>query len=198
MTSLRALAILALGALAACSSEEPRERYVRAGAIPQALSSYCTASLTKSVELMQYTPTGWSWTPETNVRLHRGEKVLLSPVSDKFFAAYVFDESGTLWKVLAPSSVDLLPWLDFITECPIEPVAEDRKTSVLLTDATFHEHADLTGASCKLARGTELTNPRLQGSDGTTATFTAREIEATCGFSLGHSRNAALAPLIKR
>jgi hypothetical protein len=189
---------LAAACLTACSSPEPRNVTMRAGAIPAALSAYCTATTTKSVKLMHYDAGGWSWSPESSPTLERGSKVLLEPVTEKFFAAYVFDEKGTVWKVLAPSSVDLLPWLDFTTECPIEPVPADRATSVLLTDASFHENQDLTGASCKLSTGTELTNPLVQGSDGTTVTFTARELETNCGLSPAHSRNVAVARLIKR
>jgi hypothetical protein len=190
--------MLAAASLVACSSPEPRKAAVKAGAIPDALSAYCTATMTKSVELMHYSAGGWAWSPETSVTLLRGGKVLLEPVTDKFFAAYVFDERGTVWKVLAPSSVDLLPWLDFTTECPIEPVRAEQQAYVLLTNASFHETAELTGASCKLPAGTELTDAATRGSDGTTVTFSAREIEASCGLSVAHSRNLAFARLIKR
>lgn len=163
-----------------------------ATSVPGALSGYCTATLLQRHELMVRDASGWSW--PSQVTIEAGSKVLLA--SETPLAAYAFDGDGEVWKVLPANGKGLVADVEVSADCTLPPLASDGEQYTLLRDATFHD--DVSGASCRLKAGMQLTEPRIAGGDQSTVRLTAPELETSCHIAQGSTSDAAFAKLIAR
>lgn len=172
------LALLSFAVLAGCSSKSEGSY---GGASASTFSAYCTGKLSHDTPLMAEQPGGaWESGPGSP-SAPSGTTFLLS---DEFRAwqGYVIADDGTPSELQADFTKGLVAGTDFSSECATSAPSFTATTHiVLLAETTLYPSASLSGTTCSLAAGTELTQFDYQADGGQTVSVSSAEIVAKCG-----------------
>ena len=170
--------LVSLAALAGCSSKSGGSY---GGAGSSTFSAYCTGTLSHDTPLMAEQPGGaWESGPGSP-SAPSGTTFLLS---DEFqvWQGYVIADDGTPSQVQADFTKGLVAGTDFTSQCATAAPSFTATTHiVLLAETTLYPSASLSGSTCTIAAGTELTQFDYQADGGQTVSVSSAEIVAKCG-----------------
>jgi hypothetical protein len=185
------LAVLAFSVVG-CSSDSDSDDPGGGGQIPAALSGYCTGTLERDMEVMEWSgPGAWSGSGAT---VPKGTTFLVGSSFDKW-EGYLFAANGAPLQVDGDFSTGLVLGTDFSSSCATVD-KQNEAVAVVLRTSTLYDNEALSGTPCTLPVGTVFTNYSYFG--GNVATVTAEVITTECGFDTGYTDDLAYEKLLEK